>query len=83
MLDVITDLAAVIVPGHGPVGGEDEVRELQAYLRHCVAGAVPAGPWDAWPEREQRDSINIERAALLRDGRDEIPPSMVKAIGLG
>jgi cyclase len=82
MLDVIADLADVIVPGHGPVGGDREVRELQAYLRHCVAGSVPAGPWDTWPERAQRDPINIERAALLREGRDEIPPSMVKAIGL-
>jgi len=83
MLDVITDLADIVVPGHGPVGGEAEVRVLQEYLRHCVAGHVPPGPWDAWPEREQRDPINIERAALLREGRDEIPPSMVKAIGLG
>ena len=83
MLDAIAELAEVIVPGHGPVGGEAEVRELQAYLRHCVAGAVPSGPWDDWPEREQRDAINIERAALLREGRDEIPPAMVDAIGLG
>jgi cyclase len=81
MLDVVVDLADVIVPGHGPVGGEDEVRALQTYLRHCVAGTIPSGPWDSWPEREQRDPINIERAALLREGRDEIPPSMVKAIG--
>jgi cyclase len=83
MLDVVIDLADVIVPGHGPVGGADEVRTLQTYLRHCVAGTIPPGPWDDWPEREQRDPINIERAALLRDGRDEIPPSMVRAIGLG
>jgi len=27
--------------------------------------------------------INIERAALLAQGRDEMPPSMIKAIGLG
>lgn len=81
MLDVITELADVIVPGHGPVGGARELRDLQTYLRHCVAGAVPPGPWDAWPEREQRDPINIERAGLLREGRDEIPPSMMKAIG--
>jgi len=80
MLEVVSELAETIVPGHGPVGGSAEVRELQTYLRHCVAGEIPAGPWDTWPEREQRDSINIERAALLREGRDEIPPSMVAAI---
>lgn len=80
MLEVVSDLADTIVPGHGPVGGAPEVRELQTYLRHCVAGEIPAGPWDSWPERSQRDPINIERAALLREGRDEIPPSMMAAI---
>lgn len=83
VLDAIAELADTIVPGHGPVGGEPEVRELQTYLRHCVAGEIPPGPWDTWLDREQRDPINIERAALLRDKRDEIPPSMLKAIGLG
>jgi cyclase len=81
MLDVVAELGDVIVPGHGPVGGETEVRELQAYLQHCVEGTIPPGPWDAWPERAQRDPINIERAALLREHRDEIPPSMVTALG--
>jgi cyclase len=80
MLDVVTELADVIVPGHGPVGGEAQVRRLQTYLRHCVAGEVPPGPWDAWGEREQRDAINIERAALLREGRDEMPPTMIEAV---
>ena len=45
-----------------------EVRELQEYLRHCVAGAIPPGPWDTWPERDPRDAINIERAQLLAAG---------------
>jgi cyclase len=83
MLDAIAEIAAIIVPGHGPVGGEEDVRVLQAYLRHCVAGSVPPGPWDEWLDREVRDAVNIERAALLRDGRDEMPPSMAKAVGLG
>jgi cyclase len=87
MLDAVGDLADTIVPGHGPVGGEREARELQDYLRACVAangdpGAIPAGPWDSWIERE-RDAINVERAALLAEGRDEMPPSMLKAIGFG
>jgi cyclase len=81
MLDAIVELADTIVPGHGPIGGEDEARELQTYLRHCVEGTVPPGPWDSWLERE-RDVINIERAAMLREGRDEMPPAMLKAIGL-
>ena len=82
VLDAIAELADTIVPGHGPVGGDAEVRELQNYLRHCVAGTIPPGPWDSWLDREQRDPINIERAALLAEKRDEIPPSMLKAIGL-
>lgn len=83
MLDAVTELADTIVPGHGPLGGEEEVRQLQAYLRHCVAGTVPPGPWDGWAERAERDPINIERAALLASGRDEVPPSMVRAIAGG
>jgi hypothetical protein len=58
------------------------VRALQAYLRHCVRGAVPPGPWDTWLERD-RDSINIEKAEMLRGGDDGMPPSMLRAIGLG
>lgn len=83
VLDAVAELAEVIVPGHGPVGGAAEVRELQAYLRHCVAGEIPPGPWDAWLERDPRDAINVERARLLAEGRDEIPPAMLQAIGLG
>jgi hypothetical protein len=82
MLDAIVELADTIVPGHGPSGAEPETRELQQYLRHCVEGSVPPGPWDTWLERD-RDIINIERAAMLREGRDEIPPAMLKAIGFG
>jgi cyclase len=81
VLDAVAELADVIVPGHGPVGGEAEVRALQQYLRHCVSGEIPAGPWDAWPERDPRDTINIERARLLTNGRDEIPPAMLRALG--
>ena len=82
MLDAVIELADTIVPGHGPVGGEAEARDLQAYLRHCVEGTIPPGPWDGWLERVERDPINIERAALLAAGRDEVPPSMLRASGL-
>ena len=86
MLDAVADLADTIVPGHGPVGGEAEVRDLQAYLQACVAAAgdpaaIPSGPWDDWLERD-RDAINVERAAMLARGEDAIPPAMLKAIGL-
>ncbi|HTL85667.1 MAG TPA: MBL fold metallo-hydrolase [Acidimicrobiia bacterium] len=81
VLDAVAELAEVIVPGHGPVGGEAQVRELQQYLRYCVKGEIPPGPWDSWLERDPRDSINVERAALLAAGRDEIPPAMMRALG--
>lgn len=86
-LDVIADLATIVVPGHGPVGGAAEVRELQAYLRACVDAdgdptRIGAGPWDGWIDRAERDPINVERAALLAQGRDEMPGSMLRAIGI-
>ena len=66
VLDVVVELADVIVPGHGPVGGDAEVRDLQGYLRACVAAdgdvaAIAPGPWDTWIDRD-RDAINVERA---------------------
>ena len=84
VLDVVVELADVLVPGHGPVGGEREVRDLQAYLRVCVdAQGDPArigpGPWDSWLDRD-RDAINVERAVLVAQGRDELPPTMVRII---
>jgi cyclase len=82
VLDVVGELADTIVPGHGPIGGAAEIAELRDYLRHCVTGAVPPGPWDHWLERAERDPINIERAAMLRAGDDGMPPSMLRAIGL-
>ena len=82
VLDAVAELAETIVPGHGPIGGAADVRELQTYLRHCVAGTIPPGPWDAWLERAERDPINIEKAAMLQAGDDGMPPSMLRAIGL-
>ena len=86
VLDAVADLADVIVPGHGAVGGLAEVRVLQAYLRACVdaqgdVDRVPPGPWDAWTERS-RDAINVERADMLVRGDDDLPPSMLAAMGL-
>ena len=72
------------MPGHGPVGGPAEVDALRDYLAACVAGSIPAGPWDDWIERE-RDEVNIERAAMLAAGEEPttIPPSMLRLLGLG
>jgi cyclase len=85
-LDRLAELAPVVVPGHGPIGGEEEVRALQGYLRACVAargdpGRLGTGPWDDWRDREH-DAVNVERAALLADGDDAVPPSMMRLAGL-
>ena len=85
MLDAVVELADTIVPGHGPVGGEAEVRELQAYLRACVAArgdvaTLGAGPWERWAAREH-DPINVQRAAMVASGDERIPPAMLRAMG--
>ena len=85
-LDELIDLAPIVVPGHGPIGGEEEVRELQAYLRACVDAEgdvtrLGSGPWDRWVAREH-DAVNVERAAMLAAGDDGIPPSLLQRLGL-
>jgi cyclase len=84
VLDLIPDLAEIIVPGHGPIGGLPEVGALRDYLAACVEGSIPPGPWDGWIERE-RDNVNIERAAMLAAGEPltSIPPTMLRLLGLG
>ena len=87
--DSLADIAALgprLVPGHGPLGGHDDLLAQSAYLYACVdaAGdpsAVPPGPWDQWAAREN-DEVNVERAALLAAGDDRIPLSMLRRAGL-
>jgi cyclase len=85
-LGELGELAPVIVPGIGPVGGPDDVVALQAYLYACVdaegdPAAIPPGPWDAWPDRHL-DAVNVERAALLATGDHTVPPTMLHLLGL-
>ena len=75
VLDVVSELAATIVPGHGPVGGAAEVTQLQEYLRHCVAVAgdepdpgTVGHLARARPPR--RDQHRTRRPARERSGRD-------------
>jgi len=83
-LGELVDLAPIIVPGIGPVGGAEELIALQAYLYACVdaadvAGTIPAGPWDEWSDRHL-DEVNIERAGMLARGDHGVPPSMLRLI---
>ncbi|MFT7609423.1 MAG: glyoxylase-like metal-dependent hydrolase (beta-lactamase superfamily II) [Candidatus Aldehydirespiratoraceae bacterium] len=78
-LDVILGWGTTIVPSHGPVGGENEVRELQQYLRSLLAPGE--GPWDRWAN--QRFHVaNIERAAMLAAGDPAPPPSILALMGI-
>jgi glyoxylase-like metal-dependent hydrolase (beta-lactamase superfamily II) len=85
-LDQLVELAPIVVPGHGPIGGEEEVRELQAYLRACVAAEgdpsrVESGPWDTWVGQEWTP-VNVERAAMLAAGDASPPPTLLSRLGL-
>jgi glyoxylase-like metal-dependent hydrolase (beta-lactamase superfamily II) len=85
-LDELAALGPIVVPGHGPIGGDEEVRVLQAYLRAVAAaggdvGRLETGPWSTWPGQEWHEP-NVERAALLAAGRDQPPPSLLARLGL-
>lgn len=86
VLDMLPDLADTIVPGHGRIGGADEVARLHAYLRACVAAdgdvtKLADGPWRDWTDRDL-DAVNVERAAMMARGEDAIPPTMRRMIGI-
>lgn len=85
-LGELHELAPVIAPGIGPVGGADDVIALQAYLYACAdadgdPAAIPPGPWDAWRDRHL-DEVNVERAAMLARGEHDVPSSMLRLLGL-
>lgn len=87
--DTLADVGALgprIVPGHGPIGGADDLLAQSAYLYACVdadgdPAALPPGPWDQWSARDH-DEVNVERAAMLARGDTAIPPSMLRRAGL-
>jgi glyoxylase-like metal-dependent hydrolase (beta-lactamase superfamily II) len=84
-VDAMADVD-VIVPGHGPVGGKDELREMRDYLRLVRdaarrafdAGAseddarasIDLGVYEAWGEPE-RLSFNVAR--VYAELRGEVP----------
>jgi cyclase len=85
-LGELADLAPIVVPGTGPIGGTEELQALQAYLYACVdadgdPAAIPPGPWDAWRDRHL-DEVNVERAARLAAGDRAVPTAMLRLAGL-
>lgn len=86
-LDELASSARTFVPGHGPIGGRQDVADLARYLRACGAAqgdvdALESGPWEAWADREF-DAVNIERAHRLANHDDRIPQAMFELLGLG
>ena len=84
-LEQIRPLGELIVPGHGPIGGAEDVAVLQDYLAACLAANgdaanMAAGPWDAWAN-QQFTPINVERAARLAAGDPSPPPSLLQLLG--
>jgi len=80
----LNGMAETIVPGHGQIGSDRELDELQAYLDACQKAAAgserpPPGPWDDWPHAHHHEA-NIQRAHLLLEGRDEPPPAFLARI---
>lgn len=85
-LDTILQWGEIFVPGHGPIGGREEVETLQAYLRACVeAEGDPSrladGPWKAWPGTDYH-RVNVDRAAALAAGDPAPQPSLLALMGL-
>lgn len=80
-LYALASVERIVVPGHGPIGGSEDLLVLADYLDACAAGHIPPGPWDGWQDR-QFDEINLERAAMLADGDLRPPPSLLRLLGL-
>ncbi|MGH1492959.1 MAG: hypothetical protein ACRBK7_26795 [Acidimicrobiales bacterium] len=84
-LQQVLELGSTIVPGHGPPGGAADVNDLIGYLSACIEAdgrpeRIPPGAWDTWSDR-RFDAVNVERAAMLARGVDEVPQSMFALLG--
>jgi len=85
-LDTLLQWGEIFVPGHGPIGGREEVETLQRYLRACVdAQGDPAklqnGPWSTW-QGQRYHRVNVDRAAALAADDPEPPTSVYELFGL-
>jgi len=85
-LDTLLGWGEIFVPGHGPIGGKEEVVAQQAYLRACVdaqgdVASLGDGPWREWSGQEYH-AINVERAALAAQDSDAPPPTLLRLLGL-
>jgi glyoxylase-like metal-dependent hydrolase (beta-lactamase superfamily II) len=84
-LTALLDMGSTIVPGHGPPGGTADVKDLVGYLNAVIEAdgeptRIAPGPWDRWADR-RFDAVNVERAAALAAGRDDVPQAMFALLG--
>ncbi|MGI9623037.1 MAG: hypothetical protein ACR2PK_09395 [Acidimicrobiales bacterium] len=85
-LETVVGYGSIFVPGHGPIGTEDDIRHLQDYLRACIAAEgnvdrLASGPWETWKARHY-DAVNVQRAAMLAAGDPSPPPAMLALLGM-
>lgn len=85
-LDTLLEWGEIFVPGHGPIGGREEIVALQAYLRACVDAegrldSLADGPWRQWSGRHY-DEVNVERAARLAADDATPPTSLLRLLGV-
>lgn len=85
-LDTLLGWGEIFVPGHGPIGGREEVETLQQYLRACVEAEgdrsrLTDGPWSQW-QGQHYHGVNIDRAAALAAGDLEPPASVYELFGV-
>lgn len=81
----IAELGTTIIPGHGQPGGAADVADQISYLQACIhangdVSKLANGPWEFWTDR-RFDAVNVERAALLAAGLDQLPQSMIDLLG--
>lgn len=85
-LRTVRSWGQIFVPGHGSVGGIEQVDELIAYLEACCdAGGerdrLAAGPWSSWIDAGFHE-INVQRAAMLQSGDQSPPPALLRLVGM-
>jgi glyoxylase-like metal-dependent hydrolase (beta-lactamase superfamily II) len=90
--DIIREMDIdLVVPGHGPMGGKQELQDMQEYLEFMVvqtrdafenglseedaAKAIDIGQWAQWPESERKEMNITNLYATFAAERDALSRS--------
>lgn len=84
-LESLAEGTELLIPGHGPPGGQADLEDMINYLKACMdAEGDPArlaeGPWDLWSDR-RFDAVNVERATMISSGDQFVPRAMLELLG--